>query len=144
MKQIQVILEPTVNATIVAPVAYLGRVLSLCSSRHGELIEHSSTGKERFLLRYILPLSELATDFHSKLKSVTQGYATFDYEEGSEFRAADLQRLDILAHGDVLRIDESYVFIKYWTLKPSIYHLRKTCGCSCETCPQKRHRHSGS
>eukprot|EP00195_Chlamydomonas_chlamydogama_P016553 CAMPEP_0202908548 /NCGR_PEP_ID=MMETSP1392-20130828/46429_1 /ASSEMBLY_ACC=CAM_ASM_000868 /TAXON_ID=225041 /ORGANISM="Chlamydomonas chlamydogama, Strain SAG 11-48b" /LENGTH=570 /DNA_ID=CAMNT_0049597945 /DNA_START=323 /DNA_END=2035 /DNA_ORIENTATION=+ len=95
------ILEPTVNATIVVPSEYVGRVIELCQSRHGEQVEHAAMGPGRTLLRYVLPLAELASDFYSELKSKTQGYATFDYEEG-EYRPANLQRLDILVHGKVV------------------------------------------
>ncbi|KAG1665472.1 hypothetical protein FOA52_007604 [Chlamydomonas sp. UWO 241] len=93
------ILEPTVVASIVAPNAYLGKVLQLCSARRGELLDQAPAGDGRFLVRYVLPLSELATDLYSEVKSRTQGYGTFDYEEGA-YRPADLVRLDILAHGE--------------------------------------------
>ena len=67
------ILEPTVMATIVAPSQYLGKVMQLCSGRRGELLEQGSAGEGRFLLRYVLPLAELATDLYSEIKSLTQG-----------------------------------------------------------------------
>ncbi|GAX75362.1 hypothetical protein CEUSTIGMA_g2806.t1 [Chlamydomonas eustigma] len=97
-KKVHGVLEPTVLATIICPSQYQGRVMGLCQERRGELMEQAVAGQDRTLLRYILPLSELATDLYSEMKARTQGYATFDYEEG-EYRLADLQRLDILAHG---------------------------------------------
>ncbi|MEW5309621.1 MAG: hypothetical protein WDW38_001499 [Sanguina aurantia] len=90
--------EPTVNATIIAPNDVLGKVMDLCQGRRGTQTEHSAVGGDRTLLRYTLPLAELAGDFYSELKSRTQGYASFDYDEGP-YRTAELQRLDILAHG---------------------------------------------
>jgi len=71
--------EPSVNATIVVPNEYLGRVMELCSLRRGAPLEHTDLGSGRTLLRYELPLAELASDFYSRLKSATQGYASFDY-----------------------------------------------------------------
>lgn len=72
MSQVNAIWEPTVNATILVPVEYLGRVMELCQGRRGELLEHSQLGAGRALLRYTLPLAELASDFYSRLKSATQ------------------------------------------------------------------------
>ncbi|EFJ51989.1 hypothetical protein VOLCADRAFT_72951 [Volvox carteri f. nagariensis] len=92
------ILEPTVTATIICPDGCVGRLMELCAGRRGEQLEHSSLGGGRSMLRYRLPLAELAGDFYSLVKSRSQGYASFDYEEGP-YRPADLVRLDILAHG---------------------------------------------
>jgi hypothetical protein len=78
-----------------------GKVMELCTSRRGSLTEHAVVGGERQLLRFVLPLSELASDLYSRLKSVSQGYASFDYEEG-QYRAADLARLDIVVNGQVV------------------------------------------
>jgi translation elongation factor EF-4 len=74
--------------------------MELCASRRGSLTEHSVLGADRRLLRYVLPLAELASDLYSRLKSCSQGYASFDYEEG-QYRPADLARLDILVNGQV-------------------------------------------
>lgn len=100
-ERVNAILEPTVNATIVLPPEYSGRVMELCTSRRGTQLEHTFLGNSRVLLKYTLPLSELAGDFYSKLKSITNGFASFDYEEG-EYREADLQRLDMLVNGQVV------------------------------------------
>ncbi|GIL43240.1 hypothetical protein Vafri_1037 [Volvox africanus] len=96
--RVSLILEPTVTATLISPDVYLGRLMELCAGRRGEQLEHSSLGGSRTMLRYRLPLAELAGDFYSLVKSRSQGYASFDYEEGP-YRPADLVRLDILAHG---------------------------------------------
>eukprot|EP00798_Chlamydomonas_sp_ICE-L_P021245 gene21245-28161_t len=116
-KKLISIMEPTVNASIIVPDTYLGKVIELCQARRGEMLDHSvlaggsvtsmenmqpgEEGGGRTLVRYILPLAELAGDFYNDLKSCSQGYASFDYEEG-EYREADLQRLDILAHRKVI------------------------------------------
>eukprot|EP00193_Tetraselmis_chui_P013509 CAMPEP_0177788492 /NCGR_PEP_ID=MMETSP0491_2-20121128/22154_1 /TAXON_ID=63592 /ORGANISM="Tetraselmis chuii, Strain PLY429" /LENGTH=564 /DNA_ID=CAMNT_0019310111 /DNA_START=897 /DNA_END=2591 /DNA_ORIENTATION=+ len=91
--------EPTVNATVVLPDQFIGSIMELCLERRGEQTEHASLGGGRSLLRYIIPLSELGSDFYDALKSRSKGYASFDYEEG-EYRVADLQRLDVLINGD--------------------------------------------
>jgi translation elongation factor EF-4 len=78
-----------------------GKVMELCTSRRGSLTEHAVVGGDRQLLRFVLPLSELASDLYSRLKSVSQGYASFDYEEG-QYRTADLARLDIMVNGQVV------------------------------------------
>ncbi|KAG2442751.1 hypothetical protein HXX76_002832 [Chlamydomonas incerta] len=97
-KKISAILEPTVTATLITPDVSVGRLMELCAARRGEPLEHSSLGGGRTMLRYRLPLAELAGDFYSAVKSRSQGYASFDYEEGP-YRPADLVRLDVLAHG---------------------------------------------
>ena len=92
--------EPTVEATIIGPHHCLGKIMQLCQARRGDLTEQQVIGEgERFLLRYTLPLSALASDLYAEIKSRSSGYATFDYQLG-EYRAADLVRLDILAHGE--------------------------------------------
>ncbi|KAK9810141.1 hypothetical protein WJX72_005508 [[Myrmecia] bisecta] len=93
--------EPTVVATIVTPSDYVGRIMELCQDRRGDLTEHAVIAANRTLLRYTLPLAELGGDFYDELKSLTSGYASFDYEE-SEYRKADLVRLDLLLNGEAV------------------------------------------
>jgi GTP-binding protein LepA len=71
--QVRGILEPTVIASIISPAQYQGTVMGLCSDRRGDLLEQAVAGEGRILLRYTLPLSELATDFYSEIKARTQG-----------------------------------------------------------------------
>jgi translation factor GUF1, mitochondrial len=93
--------ERLVDATIIVPTEYTGKVLELCNERRGESIEHSQIDSLRAMLRYKLPLGEIASDFSDELKSRTSGYATFDYElAGWQF--ADICRLDILVNGEVV------------------------------------------
>ncbi|KAG9102592.1 Translation factor guf1 mitochondrial [Ceratobasidium sp. 370] len=91
------ILEPVVNATIVVPEEYIGDMLDLCSSHRGTEISHtylsnsdvssSSSLASRILIRALLPLSEIVTDFHDKVKHRSSGFASFDYEPAGYARA---------------------------------------------------------
>ncbi|KAL2634501.1 hypothetical protein R1flu_005980 [Riccia fluitans] len=91
--------EPTVLATIITPSEYVGSLMTLCSERRGEQIEHSFIDGQRVMLKYKLPLREVVIDFYNELKSITSGYASFDYEE-SEMQASDLVKLDLLLNGE--------------------------------------------
>tara|TARA_B110000977_G_scaffold56500_1_gene76777 strand:+ start:8296 stop:10311 length:2016 start_codon:yes stop_codon:yes gene_type:complete len=90
--------EPVVDATIVCSSDVVGRVVELCIERRGEQMEHLHLGQTRVMLRYRVPLAEMASDFSDALKSRTSGYATFDYEEAG-YRQADVVRLDVLVNG---------------------------------------------
>jgi GTP-binding protein LepA len=93
--------ERLVEATIIVPTEYTGKILELCNERRGESLEHSQLDSLRAMLRYKLPLGEIASDFADELKSRTSGYATFDYElAGWQF--ADICRLDVLVNGEVV------------------------------------------
>lgn len=94
--------EATVHATIVAPTDIVGGIMNLAQERRGDLIDHSVlSGSNRAVLRYVLPLQELGGDFYDELKSISSGYASFDYEDG-EPRPADLVRLDVLVNGEIV------------------------------------------
>lgn len=96
--EIQDIEEPVVLATIHVPSDYLGPVLGLCQDRRGVQKDMAVHG-DRVQVRYLLPLNEIVTDFHDKLKSATRGYGSFDYElEG--YHPAKLVKLDILVNSD--------------------------------------------
>jgi GTP-binding protein LepA len=95
IKEIQ---EPVVMATIHVPTEYLGAVLGLCQDRRGSQKDMGVHGA-RVQVRYELPLNEIVTDFHDRLKSATRGYGSFDYELVG-FKAADLVKLDVLVNGD--------------------------------------------
>ncbi|MBW2233256.1 MAG: elongation factor 4 [Deltaproteobacteria bacterium] len=94
----QAIEEPIINATIHVPAEHLGAVISLCQERRGvqkDLVAHG----DRMQVRYELPLAEVVTDFHDKLKSATRGYGSFDYEIVG-FRPSNLVKLDVLVNGE--------------------------------------------
>lgn len=111
--EIQEIQEPVVLATIHVPSDHLGAVLGLCQDRRGVQKDMSVHGT-RVQVRYELPLNEIVTDFHDRLKSATRGYGSFDYELVG-FRQADLVKLDVLVNGDpvdalslIVHKDKSY------------------------------------
>lgn len=92
------IFEPIMDATIMVPKIYLGNVLNLCEEKLGTQTHMSFIDEDRVMLKYQLPLNEIATDFYDQLKSCTAGYATFDYE-GPFYRKADVVKMDILLNG---------------------------------------------
>lgn len=97
-QKIEEILEPVIDATIIVPREYLGALMKLCQEKRGEQKEMTYLNEERVILKYRLPLNEVATDFYDQLKSLTSGYASFDYEEGG-YQPADLVKMDILLNG---------------------------------------------
>ena len=98
VERIVCIEEPWIRATIVTPPAYLGDVLSLCMDRRGIQEDLAHTGS-RTLLTFNLPLNEVVLDFYDRLKSVTRGYASFDYQHAG-YRAGNLVALSILVNGE--------------------------------------------
>ncbi len=95
---IATIAEPWIRATILTPDEYLGSVLKLCQDRRGEQIDLSYVGS-RAKVVYDLPLNEVVFDFYDRLKSVSKGYASFDYHL-TEYREGDLVKLSILVNGE--------------------------------------------
>jgi GTP-binding protein LepA len=93
--------EPIVTATMIMPSAYLGNVMQLCQDKRGIQRSLSFVGEKRALLVYEMPLNEIIVDFYDRLKSLTQGYASFDYEFKS-WEPSDIVKLDILINGDVV------------------------------------------
>jgi GTP-binding protein LepA len=90
--------EPWIEATILTPDEYLGAVLKLCQDRRGEQKELTYVGN-RALLKYNLPLNEVVFDFYDRLKSVSRGYASFDYHL-TDYRVSDLVKLQMLVNGE--------------------------------------------
>ena len=90
--------EPWINATIIVPDEYLGSVLTLCTDRRGEQTELTYVG-QRAMLRYRLPLNEVVIDFYDRLKSVSRGYASFDYEL-EDYAEGDLVKVSILVNSE--------------------------------------------
>ncbi|MFE0752747.1 translation elongation factor 4 [Inquilinus sp. NPDC058860] len=88
--------EPWIKATIMLPDEYLGGILQLCTERRGEQIEMTYVGG-RAMLVYRLPLNEVVFDFYDRLKSISRGYASFDYQIDS-YREGDLVKLSILVN----------------------------------------------
>lgn len=96
--KIKMMEEPWIKATILVPDEYLGAVLSLCSERRGEQLDLTYVGA-RAMVVYHLPLNEIVFDFYDRLKSVSRGYASFDYEM-AEYRESDLVKLSILVNAN--------------------------------------------
>ena len=92
--QIKSISEPWIKATIISPDEYLGSIISLCEDKRGSQVEMSYSGS-RVILIYKLPLNEIVFDFYDRLKSISSGYASFDYEI-DEYIESDLVRLNVL------------------------------------------------
>lgn len=99
--EIESILEPYVNATIMCPSEYIGPVMELCQRKRGLFLNMHYLDPTRAELKYELPLSEIVYDFFNALKSISRGYASFDYEI-SEYKESRLQKLDILLNGEVV------------------------------------------
>ncbi|KAI8031374.1 hypothetical protein LOK49_LG01G03783 [Camellia lanceoleosa] len=97
-KRVTATWEPTVIATIIIPSEYVGSVITLCAERRGEQLEHTFIDSQRAFMKYRLPLREIVVDFYNELKSITSGYASFDYED-AEYQASDLVKLDLLLNG---------------------------------------------
>ena len=90
--------EPWIEATILTPDEYLGSVLKLCQDRRGEQKELTYVGN-RAMVKYDLPLNEVVFDFYDRLKSVSRGYASFDYHL-TDYKPADLVKLQMLVNGE--------------------------------------------
>ena len=106
--------EPWVRATIMMPDKYMGGIMSLCAERRG-IQENISYVGNRAVLVYQLPLAEIVFDFYDRVKSISSGYASFDYEV-SDYKVSNLAKMDILLNGDV--IDALSVIV----YKPFAYH----------------------
>ena len=96
--KIERIEEPWIKATILTPDDYLGPILQLCTERRGQQINLTYAGS-RAMLTYSLPLNEVVFDFYDRLKSISRGYASFDYHI-DEYREGDLVKLSVLVNQD--------------------------------------------
>ena len=97
---IETIFEPYVKATILVPDEYLGNVIKLLNDKRGMQVKMDYIQK-RVLLEYDIPMNEIVMDFYDKLKSLTKGYASFDYEV-TGFRPGNLKKLDVLVAGEAV------------------------------------------
>ena len=99
--EINFIEEPMVKATVIVPSDYIGAVMELCRDKRGTYKSMDYIDKTRVMIVYEMPLNEIIYDFFDKLKSMTRGYASLDYEL-SEYKQSDLAKLDILLNGDLI------------------------------------------
>jgi GTP-binding protein LepA len=107
LSRVEEIREPVITVTILVPQEYVGPVLTLCTEKRGVQKDMQYRGRQ-VVIHYELPLAEVVMDFFDRLKSVSRGYASMDYEF-KEFRAADVVKLDILINGD--RVDALSVMV---------------------------------
>ena len=91
--------EPYIRASVITNTAYIGPIMTLCLGKRGQLIKQEYISGDRIEIFFDLPLGEIVIDFYDKLKSVSKGYASFDYHL-SDFRPSRLVKLDILLNGD--------------------------------------------
>ena len=99
LSQVREIREPIVKVEIITPKEYIGDLMTLCEARRGTYKKQTFLSDTRQILEYDLPLAEIIFDFYDKLKSITHGYGTMDYNL-SGFHADDLVKMDILVNGD--------------------------------------------
>ena len=98
LEKIERIEEPYITASIITPAEYVGPIMQLCQDRRGVQTGFTYLDQSRVELRYDMPLSEILFDFFDKLKSVSRGYASFDYEFAG-YKPSELVKLDILING---------------------------------------------
>ena len=91
--------EPYIRATIITAADYIGPIMTLCLDKRGELIDQQYVSGNRVELHFMIPLGEIVIDFYDKLKSISKGYASFDYHIDC-FRPSKLAKLDILLNGE--------------------------------------------
>ncbi len=112
--KIEEIYEPMIDATIILPKIYLGSIIKICEEKRGIQKDLRYLDEDRIILKYRLPLNEVATDFYDQIKSLSAGYASFDYEEAG-YEPSDLVKMDILLNGKavdaltfIVHTDSSY------------------------------------
>ena len=98
--EIEIIKEPYVKATIILPVESMGSIMELAESRRGVYVSTEFLDEKKVRLVYQMPLSEIIVDFYDKIKSMTKGYGSLDYEF-LDYRETDIVRLDILINGEL-------------------------------------------
>ena len=91
--------EPYIKATIITNTPFIGPIMTLCLSKRGELVNQEYITGNRVEIHFMLPLGEIVIDFYDKLKSISKGYASFDYHLAG-FRPSKLAKLDILLNGE--------------------------------------------
>ena len=101
MNNIDHIEEPMINATIICPTDYLGDMMQLIMERRGEIVKTDSIDGRRVMLTCHMPLNEVLIDFYDRLKTISRGYASMDYEY-ADYRPSELVKMDIMIHSEVV------------------------------------------
>src|SRR5689334_10952462 len=99
--QIDEVEEPVIDATILLQAQYIGPIIALCQDKRGVQKEMRYLDNQGVILRYTLPLNEVAIDFYDQLKSISSGYASLDYELAG-YKEAPLVKMDILLNGKII------------------------------------------
>jgi GTP-binding protein LepA len=114
--EIDEVREPILSVQILTPSEYIGAVMRICTDRRGIYLNTEYLDASRAILSFEMPLAEVVIDFYDRLKSVSKGYASFDYDH-KEMRAGPLSKLDILINGDpldalsvIIHRDKAYVW----------------------------------
>ena len=97
--EIEHVEEPYIRASIITSATYIGPIMTLCLGKRGELVKQEFVAGNRVEIIFDMPLGEIVIDFYDKLKSISRGYASFDYHQ-SGFRKSNLVKLDILLNGE--------------------------------------------
>ncbi|MEI6890775.1 MAG: translation elongation factor 4 [Pontiella sp.] len=101
MSNVEHIEEPMINTTIICPTDYLGEMMKLIMDRRGSITKTDSIDGRRVMLTCFMPLNEVLIDFYDKLKTISRGYASMDYEYAS-YQPSELVRMDIMIHSEVV------------------------------------------
>ncbi len=124
--------EPYIRASIITRTAYIGNIMTLCLGKRGELVKQEYISGDRVELYYDMPLAEIVIDFYDKLKSISKGYASFDYHP-IEFRPSRLVKLDILLNGEPVDALSTLTHVDN-----SVYFGRRMCEKLKELLPRQQ------
>ncbi len=130
--EIEHIEEPYIRASIITRTDYIGNIMTLCLSKRGELIKQEYVSGNRVELHYDMPLAEIVIDFYDKLKSISKGYASFDYHPIG-FRPSRLVKLDILLNGEPVDALSTLTHVDN-----SVYFGRRMCEKLKELLPRQQ------
>lgn len=124
--------EPYIRASIITKSDYIGNIMTLCLGKRGELVKQEYVSGDRVELYYDMPLAEIVIDFYDKLKSISKGYASFDYHP-IEFRTSKLVKLDILLNGEPVDALSTLTHVDN-----SVYFGRRMCEKLKELLPRQQ------
>lgn len=124
--------EPYIRASIITRTEYIGNIMTLCLGKRGELVKQEYVSGDRVELYYDMPLAEIVIDFYDKLKSISKGYASFDYRPIG-FRPSKLVKLDILLNGEPVDALSTLTHVDN-----SVYFGRRMCEKLKELLPRQQ------
>ena len=124
--------EPYIRASIITRTEYIGNIMTLCLGKRGELVKQEYVSGDRVELYYDMPLAEIVIDFYDKLKSISKGYASFDYHPIG-FRPSKLVKLDILLNGEPVDALSTLTHVDN-----SVYFGRRMCEKLKELLPRQQ------